>query len=198
MSSVSQAGAHPRRRERADAVRNRERIVIAAADLFAGEQSETVTVDAIAERAGVGKGTVFRRFGSLEGLLEAALAPAVDELRIAVESGDGPLGPGGDATPRARLDAYVDALLDFVWANRRLIRGLESRRPFAYYANPASEFWIAELARRVRAADPAVDAGHRGFAVFTNMRADVLEYLTEHCGYTKERIRHALHQLATP
>lgn len=171
---------------------------MAATDLFAVEQPETVTVDAIAERAGVGKGTVFRRFGSLEGLLEAAVAPAVDELRTEVESGDGPLGPGGDATPRARVDAYIDALLDFVWANSRLIRGLESRRAFAYYTNPASEFWIAELARRLRAVDPTVDADHRGFAVFTNMRADVLEYLAEHRGFTKDRIRHALHQLAVP
>jgi AcrR family transcriptional regulator len=196
MSPLSQDGPRSGPRERVDAARNRARVLAATTELFAAEQADAVTVEAIAERAGVGKGTVFRRFGSLDGLLEAAIAPAVERLRTAVETGDGPLGPGGSATPAARLHAYTDALLDFVWENRRLIRGLENRRPYAYYANPASEFWIAELARRIRAANPALDAGHRSFAVFTNMRADVLDYLTDHRGFTRERIREALHELA--
>lgn len=198
MSPISQGGHQGRSSERVDAARNRERILAATTELFANDQLTGVTVDAIAERAGVGKGTVFRRFGTFDGLQEAAIAPAVEHLRSQVQSGQAPLGPRGDATPTARLNTYIDALLDFVWTNRRLIRGLEARHPFAYYANPASEFWIDELSRRIRAVSPSVDAEHRGFAVFTNLRADVLEYLVDHRGYTHERLRHALYELASP
>src|SRR5260370_20081 len=52
-------------RERADAARNRERILCSAARLFSERGADCVSMDDVAEAAGVGKGTVFRRFGSL-------------------------------------------------------------------------------------------------------------------------------------
>ncbi|NUP35066.1 MAG: helix-turn-helix transcriptional regulator, partial [Streptomycetaceae bacterium] len=63
----------PPRRERADAVRNRRRILDAAAELFAAHGVEQVSMDAIATAAGVGKGTLFRRFGDRAGLAAALL-----------------------------------------------------------------------------------------------------------------------------
>ena len=76
---------------RADAQRNRDRLLVAAAECFA-EQGVDVTVDEIARRAGVGHGTVFRRFPTKDALLEAVvcerargLAAAADE---AAESAD--------------------------------------------------------------------------------------------------------------
>ncbi len=53
--------------ERADAARNRESLLRAAAELIDHCSVEKVTMDAVAQRAGVGKGTVFRRFESREG-----------------------------------------------------------------------------------------------------------------------------------
>jgi AcrR family transcriptional regulator len=76
---------------RADAQRNRDRLMVAAAACFA-EQGVDVSVDEIARRAGVGHGTVFRRFPTKDALLEAVvcerargLAAAADE---ATESAD--------------------------------------------------------------------------------------------------------------
>ncbi|MFC4908203.1 TetR/AcrR family transcriptional regulator [Actinomadura gamaensis] len=182
------------RMERADAARNREAILAAATELFDRRGVGTVSVNDVAEAAGVGKGTVFRRFGDRTGLIQAVIEPRVRALRAAVESGPPPLGPGGD--PDASLHAYIDALLDFVWANRGLIRALEHRGPDAYYANDASRFWVAELGRRLAAVHPGDDAEYLAHAVFTALRADVIEYLVDARGMSPERVRAGLHRLS--
>jgi AcrR family transcriptional regulator len=78
MSRVSDPG------RRADAVRNRQLALEAATDLL-GEPGMTLTVEAIAKRAGLGAGTVVRAFGSKETLLDAAvsglLRPVVDRAQ---------------------------------------------------------------------------------------------------------------------
>jgi AcrR family transcriptional regulator len=64
---------------RADARRNLDRILEAAADAFA-ELGPDVTIDEIARRAGVGHGTVFRRFPTKDALRAAVLQARLDEL----------------------------------------------------------------------------------------------------------------------
>lgn len=182
------------RPERADAARNREAILAAAAELFDRQDAGSVSLNDVATAAGVGKGTVFRRFGDRTGLIQAVLEPRVRALRDAVGSGPPPLGPGGD--PRESLRAYVDGLLDFVWANRGLIRALEHRGPDAYYANDASRFWVAELERRLAAVHPDDDADYLAHAVFTALRADVIDYLTDARAMSPERVRAGLHRLS--
>jgi AcrR family transcriptional regulator len=100
-------------------------LVLAAADaLFAdADFPGTVTMDAIATEAGVGKGTLFRAFGSRDGLLDALWAAKLAALREAAETGEPPLGPG--APSRERAVAFLDALLTFKLENRHLIRARE-------------------------------------------------------------------------
>jgi AcrR family transcriptional regulator len=64
---------------RADARRNRQRILDAARDAFA-EAGRAVPLDEIAARAGVGPGTVYRHFPSKEALFQAVAAARVDDL----------------------------------------------------------------------------------------------------------------------
>ncbi len=64
---------------RADAERNRQRILAAARELFA-ERGLNVTLDDIAERAGLGVGTVYRRFASREELIEALFGEKLEEI----------------------------------------------------------------------------------------------------------------------
>jgi AcrR family transcriptional regulator len=64
---------------RADAARNRERILAAAAEVFA-ERGLDATLDDIAHHAGVGVGTVYRRFPSKEVLVDALFEKAVNGI----------------------------------------------------------------------------------------------------------------------
>ncbi|MBO0826554.1 MAG: TetR/AcrR family transcriptional regulator [Streptosporangiales bacterium] len=64
---------------RADARRNRDRVLAAAQEAFA-EHGVGVPLDEIARRAGVGAGTVYRHFPTKEALFEAVVVHQVDEL----------------------------------------------------------------------------------------------------------------------
>ncbi|MFT4088821.1 MAG: TetR/AcrR family transcriptional regulator [Gordonia sp. (in: high G+C Gram-positive bacteria)] len=103
---VNAAGASP---ERADAARNRQLLLAAAKTLIDNHGASAVTMDAVAREAGVGKGTVFRRFGSRTGLMMALLDHSESALQQAFLSGPEPLGPG--APPLDRLIAYGRARL---------------------------------------------------------------------------------------
>jgi len=90
--------------ERADAARNREAILAAALRLVGARGVSCLTMDSVAAEAGVGKGTVFRRFDTREGLMAAVLNESETAWQASVISGPPPLGPG--ATAYERLLAF--------------------------------------------------------------------------------------------
>jgi AcrR family transcriptional regulator len=73
---------------RADAERNRKAIICAAGEIFASEGT-TVTLEYIAERAGVGVGTIYRRFPSIEALISVVFEEKIrhfaDDTEAAAE-----------------------------------------------------------------------------------------------------------------
>jgi AcrR family transcriptional regulator len=97
------------RAERCDAAANRARILEVAGKLLREEGLAGVSIDRIAMEAGVGKGTVFRRFGDRAGLTAALLDEHMRAFQNSFLSGPPPLGPGAPAP--ARLEAFVDGLL---------------------------------------------------------------------------------------
>lgn len=109
--------------ERADAARNRRRILAAAERLFAQRGVRCTSMDAIAAEAGVGKGTLFRRFGDRATLALAVLDESERALQDAILSGPPPLGPG--APPRERLVAFGEAMLDRMEAHGDLVLDAE-------------------------------------------------------------------------
>ena len=64
---------------RADAVRTRKQLLTAAFEMFA-ERGADVSVAEIAERAGIGKGTVFRHFATKEDLIAAIVVDLIEDL----------------------------------------------------------------------------------------------------------------------
>jgi AcrR family transcriptional regulator len=120
--------------ERRDAARNREALLLAAEALIDHCGIEGVTMDAVAARAGVGKGTVFRRFGSREGLMAALLNFSETEWQGSVISGPPPLGPG--APPMERLLAFGRSRLELNLRLADLIRaaGRAGARNYAAYS----------------------------------------------------------------
>jgi len=149
-------------RERADAARNRAAVLDAAATLFREHGVAGVSMDAVAAAAGVGKGTLFRRFGDKAGLAVALLDARERELQDAILAGPAPLGPGkpGDEpTPGERLAAFVDAYLTYALDHLDLLRMSETGSAGARYRIGAYRFWHHHVALLLaHRADPEADA----------------------------------------
>jgi AcrR family transcriptional regulator len=108
------------RGERADAARNRLHLLATAREMLADQGAETLTMDGLAERADLGKGTVFRRFGTRAGIFQALLDDDERAFQAQVLSGPPPLGPG--APPLDRLVAYGRARTGFLIEHREIAR----------------------------------------------------------------------------
>src|ERR1700730_14929192 len=109
--------------ERADAARNRERILCAARRLFDERGAGCVSMEEIAEAAGVGKGTLFRRFGSRAALSRALLDEQDRALQDGLIRGVPPLRPG--APPCERLIAFGEDWLDILAMHAELLVAAE-------------------------------------------------------------------------
>ncbi|WP_367124928.1 TetR/AcrR family transcriptional regulator [Streptomyces phytohabitans] len=194
----------PDRRPRADAVRNRETVLAAADALFTdSESARTVSMDDVAAAAGVGKGTLFRRFGDRDGLVRALFEARTDSLRQAVEHGPAPLGPR--TAPRRRVLALLDALLTFKLANRHLSRALEETGSGSPYEATHYTWWHGTLRDTLlllrgpasredtgvpEAPEQPLDAcAFTAHALLAAVRADLVEHLLGAEGASPEAVR---------
>ncbi|MGP8300259.1 TetR/AcrR family transcriptional regulator [Streptomyces inhibens] len=197
------------RKARADALRNRETVLAAADELFARSESpRSVSMDEIAAAAGVGKGTLFRRFGDRTGLIRAVYEARIEPLRHAVEAGPAPLGPS--APPRERVPALLDAVLCFKLDNRHLSLALEEAGSGSPYQAAHYAWWhgiLRDMLERMRdaadgtgngpaggtadrtAAGPAPESDFTAHALLAATRADLVEHLVGQEGMDRERIR---------
>ncbi|MEO9176463.1 MAG: helix-turn-helix domain-containing protein, partial [Gaiellales bacterium] len=96
--------------ERVDAARNRARVLDAAARLFAAEGVDAVSMEEVAREAGVGKGTLYRRYAD-KGALSAALIDA-DARALQTEILRGLPSAGPDAGTRERLEHLLTLLCE--------------------------------------------------------------------------------------
>ena len=140
--------------ERCDAARNRALLLDAAALLVSERGVDAVTMDAVAARAGVGKGTVFRRFGSRSGLMHALLDHTEQELQQAFLHGPPPLGPGAD--PIDRLVAYGRARLEMVEVQGDVLRAVETS-PELRFGGPARQVSLVHVLTLLREAGTSGD-----------------------------------------
>ncbi|MFC8190569.1 TetR/AcrR family transcriptional regulator [Cellulomonas sp. NPDC057328] len=125
--------------ERADAARNRVRVLEAAAALHAEGGVAALTTDAVAARAGVGKGTIYRRFTDKGGLAAALLDERGRRLQERMLAGPPPLGPG--APPLDRLAAFVVAYVEHTVGSLDLVLLSETATPGGRLAKPVYPFW---------------------------------------------------------
>jgi AcrR family transcriptional regulator len=154
--------AGERRPERADAARNRRAIMRAAEELLQRYEPTEVSMERVAAAAGVGKATVFHRFGSRAELMQALAHDRALSLRTATESGPPPLGPG--APPRERLMAFLDALVDHASRSIGLLTAQEHATltsktgAVSRHEHPVYRFWHGHVAGLIAAARPDLDA----------------------------------------
>lgn len=103
---------------RADAVRNRAKVLDAAREAFAVE-GLAVPLDEIARRAGVGAGTVYRHFPTKEALFEAVIA---DRLLVLAEDAEARLASDGD--PAEEFFGFFAATIEDAEAKADLAQAL--------------------------------------------------------------------------
>lgn len=97
---------------RADAQRNRDRIVEVARDVFR-EQGYDASLEEVAKRAGVGAGTLYRHFPARENLLDAIMQSWVDRVEEALERALAHAGP-----PRELLLAWITEYVALISVHR--------------------------------------------------------------------------------
>lgn len=176
--------------ERADAARNRQAILAAAARLIWQRGDATVSVDEIAAEAGVGKGTVFRRFGDRQGLLRALHVEWFGEQqRALLDRSRDPRRPAAEL-----LAELVDGMFGMVLARRPLLRAVE--RTAGSYCTSEYTAWITRLAELLRAARPEADAEFLAHAITAAMRSDLLDHLLDEAGMSPDRVRAGVVELA--
>lgn len=162
------------RRRRTDAERNRAHVLAVARRLVATRGIAQVTMDRLAEAAGVGKGTLYRGFGSRARLAEALLDEAERGLQERILTGPPPLGPG--SPPGERLAAFVTAYLDFLGSNAELVLETERGGQGARFHTGAYGFWHAHVSGLLRAQGRG-DATVRAHAVLAMLSADLYRHL---------------------
>lgn len=164
------------RKERADAARNRETVLAAAGRLLdATDDPDEVTMDAIAQAAGVGKGTLFRGFGDRTGLLQALAAQRSAALQATLQDPR----QGTDRDPATQVIAIFDAILDYKHANRALALALESAGRGSPYLNPAYgdlHRHLTDIITGVRGPEHADFLAH---ALLAAVRSDLLHELRD-------------------
>jgi AcrR family transcriptional regulator len=117
--------------ERRDAARNRDALLVAADALIGEHGVDAVTMDAVAARAGVGKGTVFRRFESREGLMAAVLNRSETAFQASILSGPPPVGPGAPAMQRLLAFGHARIQLNRVHGALIIAAGRAGARSYA-------------------------------------------------------------------
>jgi AcrR family transcriptional regulator len=179
--------------ERADARRNRLKVLLAAERLFACHGVENVSMDAIAAAAGVGKGTLFRRFGDRAGLALALLQEQTMVLQEGIIRGPAPLGPG--APPQERLKAMARAQLALLDEHADLMAAAEAGRPGERLDSGPYTFLRMHAGMLIRQADPDADWELLADILLAALATDAFFYWNRIREYGVERIAAAFDML---
>jgi AcrR family transcriptional regulator len=164
----------------------------AARSLVAKRGADAVTMDDIAAAAGVGKGTLFRRFGSRAGLMMVLLDEDERANQQAFLFGPPPLGP--DAPPIDRLVTFGRQRICFVHTHHALLSEA-NRDPQSRYNAPAM---VQRTHVRVllRAAHTTGDLDAQTDALLALLDADYIEHQLNERGHTLQTLGDAWESLA--
>jgi AcrR family transcriptional regulator len=179
------------RHERADAAANRVRILEAAVRVLAERGAEGTSIDAVAREAGVGKGTIFRRFGDRSGLFQALSDEHLRAFQDAFMLGPPPLGPGAPAADR--LAAFLDGLLDLHEDHLELMLALQKdgwRAPIEGYL--ALSVHAESLIKQI---SPALDAAVTAQLLLSALNVNLVRYLRRDAGVSLATIKASIRPL---
>jgi AcrR family transcriptional regulator len=179
--------------ERADAARNRQRVLDAAARLFAERGVDCTSMDDIAQAAGVGKGTLYRRFQDRAGLAIAVLSTREAEFQERLIRGEPPLGPGASAVERLR--AFGQAAIEWRDEVLEVLVAGEKAAPIAVYDSKPYAAMRLHLRLLLEEAAPHIDLEMASEALLAPLAADYLYYLRREREVPVERITASWHAM---
>jgi AcrR family transcriptional regulator len=170
-------------RERADAARNRLRILEAAATLVSERGIDKVSMEDVACAAGVGTGTLYRRFGDRAGLALALLDEETRDFQNDLLAGEPPLGPGAPATER--LQAFGTGYFQLLERHADLIMAadgseFDGRGPYQLYAT--------HLAILLREAAPQLDPEAAARSLMATLSPGEFLFVRLRLGWSLERV----------
>jgi AcrR family transcriptional regulator len=149
--SLPIVGQPPVSIERSDAARNRRAILDAARRLLKKRPIGEICMDELADTAGVGKGTLYRRFADRAALCHALLDDEARKLQSRALAG---FGLSRNALWLHRLNAFLDAYFDFVADNAALLSEASAFAPGpAQYDHPAHDWARQEIVMCLERAD---------------------------------------------
>lgn len=168
--SAPRLPAQGRPAERGDAARNREAVMAAALELAEQAGAHRVTMDAVAEAAGVGKGTVFRRFESREGLMRELLRCSERQWmdRQFVEPADG--------SPLERLRSFGAAWAEFLVDQRLLVQAAGPSGVRRHLRASAPRVYVDRLLDQLGRAG---DTDYLAFVLLASLELPILSRLDE-------------------
>jgi AcrR family transcriptional regulator len=161
-------------------------VLEAAERLFRERGADDVSMDDVARAAGVGKGTLYRRFGDRSGLAFALLNARESEFQEDCIRGAPPLGPG--APPEDRLIAFGRRLLEYVEDRGDLVLAAQSGTPGRRGASPVYSFYTTHVALLLRELDPELDAEYTAHALLSTLSAQSILMLRREHEMPRERI----------
>lgn len=179
--------------ERADAARNRRALLAAARRIMSASGVDALSMDRVAADAGVGVGTVYRRFGDQAGLLYALLDDGERQFQAAFLSGPPPLGPG--TAPPDRIRAFLHACVDLLESEGELYAYAEARSPMSRYHSGAHWARRAHLVALLGTLRPGGDAIYVADALLGALGAGLFLHQRRELGFGIERIKAGVDEL---
>ncbi len=166
--------AQPARKPRTDSVRNRERVLGAAKAVFA-EAGPAGSLEAVARRAGVGTGTLYRHFPTRQALFEAVYRREVEQLVDLAEQ------LGTDLPPLEALRRWMHANVEFVATKK----GMSAALAVAVHAS--SDLTANSMARLGRALETLLRRAANAGVIRDDIGAeDILRTIVGLC-YTHDK-----------
>ncbi len=191
----------PESAERRDVARNRGRILEAAQALFEERGVVNVTMEEIARAAGVGKGTLYRRFAHKGLLCHALLDEPTRQFQAETLKGLGETGVG----PAEKLSLFLDRLVQFTDENLDLLYGghetLDGTERLAQFAHPSYGWLRGTVLGLLRAAQRSgdleedFDAGYLADALLAPLGVDLFYHQRRVLGFSIERMSAGLRSL---
>ncbi len=173
----------PGRKKRSDSIRNRERLLAAAREVFSAGGPDA-SLEAVARRAGLGIGTLYRHFPAREALFEAVYRREVDELVDLASS------LGNEPDPVEALRRWMHASVRMVATKRGMLAALSPA------LDKSAEFFASIQARLVQALDDLMRRGIAEGRLRDDVKAEevlraflAICYIREHPGWQQTVVR---------